>query len=238
MINAESTQGPDLWDGPVRDETVSYPIIDSTCRFEGNVWEVRTDTVTIPTTAEATETVTRDVVVHTGAVGVIALNSRQEVYLLRQYRHPVSMALFEPPAGLLDHTGESALATAQRELAEEAGLEADTWNVLVDFFTSPGGTSEALRIFLARDVRARPGGRIATGEAEEVSMPGAWVPLDEAVSRVMGGNLGNPTAVVGILATAHAARTGFHDLRGAEVPWPAREHLVRQGRVFDLSHQA
>lgn len=58
--------------------------------------------------------------------------------LIRQYRHPVAMNLFEPPAGLLDVPGELPQVTAARELAEEAGYKAANWQVLVDFLNSPG----------------------------------------------------------------------------------------------------
>jgi 8-oxo-dGDP phosphatase len=81
---------------------------------------------------------------------VIALDEMDRVLLIRQYRHPVGMWLLEPPAGLLDVTGEQPWVTAQRELAEEAGYEARTWAVLVDLLNSPGGSSEAIRVFLAR----------------------------------------------------------------------------------------
>lgn len=214
------------WTGPVEDAVVDIPVISSEQQYEGHVWTIRTDTVDI-----GGHVVSRDVVVHTGAVAVLALDESDSVYLLRQYRHPAGMALFEPPAGLLDVDGEPPLETAKREFAEEAGLIAESWHVLADFFNSPGGSTEILRIYLAQDVALRPGGRVHTGEAEEVDMPGAWVPLDEAVDLVLGGQLANPTAVVGILAAAAAKTRGWSSLRHAESPWPVRDHLLATGRV-------
>ena len=217
---------PSEWTGPVRDEIADYPATSTVTRFSGHVWDVRTDLVTI-----GDHTVERDFVAHTGAVAVIALDADERVYLLRQYRHPVGMFLFEPPAGLLDVDGEPPWITASRELAEEAGLEAEHWSVLVDFFNSPGGSSESIRIYLAQGLIQRAGGRIHTGEAEEVDLPGCWVPIDEAVELVLKGQLGNPTAVVGVLAVAEARRTRWETLRPVDAPWPVRDYLMSQGRV-------
>jgi 8-oxo-dGTP pyrophosphatase MutT (NUDIX family) len=69
--------------------------------------------------------VKRDVVIHPGAVGIVAVDAEVNVHVLRQYRHPVAAELWEIPAGLLDDPGETPWATAQRELVEEAGLRAD-----------------------------------------------------------------------------------------------------------------
>ena len=95
---------------------------------------------------------TRDVVEMPGAVAVAVLNDNNELLMLNQYRHPVRMNLWEVPAGLLDIDGEDPLVAAQRELAEEADLQADTWNALTDYFSSPGATSEAGRVYLARNL--------------------------------------------------------------------------------------
>ncbi len=214
------------WTGDVSDTPVDFPVTNSVDRFVGQVWTVRTDTVDIDE-----HIVDRDYVVHTGAVAVAAIDDAGRIYLLRQYRHPVGMMMFEVPAGLLDVAGEGALATAKRELAEEAGLEARDWNVLVDFFTSPGGLSESIRVFLARDLTAREGGRVLTGEAEEAEMPGCWVDLDEAANLVLGGQLGNPTTVVSILAAVRARSEDWVSLRPGDAAWSARDHLLDTGRV-------
>ena len=166
----------EVWDGPVADSFESHPVLARHQRFHGAVWDVRSDEVQI-----GDHRVVRDLVVHPGAVGVIALDDQDRILLIRQYRHPVAAFLFEPPAGLLDTHKETAWDCAQRELAEEAGLRADDWHVLIDFLNSPGGTSETLRCFLARGLHPLEGGREHTGEAEEAHLPQAWLPLDEAV---------------------------------------------------------
>lgn len=216
----------ELWPGVVADELAALPVKATQQRFRGRVWDVRTDEVEFPDGLAA-----RDYVVHTGAVAIAALNAADQLYLIRQYRHPAASYLFELPAGLLDVPGEDPLYTAERELAEEAGLVAGSWNVLTDFFTSPGGSTEAIRLYLARDVSERPGGRIQTGEAEEVSLPGVWVSVDDAVQLVLAGSIGNAIAVIGILAVAAAQRDGWTSLREARAQWPQRDFLNELGRV-------
>lgn len=180
----------------------------------GRVIDVRTDQV--PTDDGVA---TRDVVVHPGAVGIIALDAGDRVALLQQYRHPVGRMLWEPPAGLLDVTDEPPLRAAQRELYEEAHLEAGRWHVLVDVFTSPGMTDEAARVYLARDVRESARER-HQGEFEERELPLRWVPLDEAVTAVLDGRVHNALAANGVLAAAAARAAGWSTLRPADAPWP------------------
>jgi ADP-ribose pyrophosphatase len=200
----------------VADQPASYDVEQTAVAYRsGRVIDVRTDTVAFP----GGESATRDVVVHPGAVGVIALDESDRVLLLRQYRHPVRQLLWEPPAGLLDEPGEDPLRTAQRELFEEAHVQADRWNVLVDVFTSPGMTDEAVRVYLARDVRPAEGEQHDRVH-EERDMPVEWLPLGDAVARVLDGRLHTPLAVMGVLATAVARRTGFADLRPGDAAWP------------------
>ena len=191
-----------------------YTVASSDVVYDGRIISVRRDVVRMP----AGTTAQRDVVVHPGAVGVIALRG-DDVLLVNQYRHPVGRRLDELPAGLLDVDGESYVRAAQRELMEEAGLAAGTWHVLVDVLTSPGMTNEAIRLYLARDVHEV---ERDVQEHEEAEMTSSWVPLDEAVRRVLSGELENAMACVGLLAAAHAARTGFDGLRPADAPWPAK----------------
>ncbi len=99
----------------------------------------------------------RTVVSHPGAVAVVALDDAGRVLMIRQYRHPVGYQLWEIPAGLRDAAGEPPLETARRELFEETGYRAREWHVLIDYFTSPGFTTERLRIYLAP--RRSPGRR-------------------------------------------------------------------------------
>lgn len=210
----------------VADEPAQVIVRSSEPAFDGQVWDVRRDEIELPDG----QTVTRDVVVHTGAVGVIALDADDRLLLLRQYRHPVRCYLWEPPAGLLDVPGENPLAAARRELAEEAHLQATRWHVLADFFNSPGGSTEAFRCYLARDVTQLPEGARHHGEAEERDMLRVWVDLGQARDLVLSGRLHNPTAVVGILAAAAARDAAWTTLRPADAPWPERSPGRRRGQ--------
>jgi ADP-ribose pyrophosphatase len=108
---------------------------------------------------------------------------------------------------------------AERELLEEAGYRAADWHALTDYFSSPGIITERLRIFLARDLEPVPEAeRDFVPEHEEAHLVVGWLPLDEAVEKVLAGELHNGVAVTGILA-AYAARTrGFAALRAADAP--------------------
>lgn len=185
------------------------PVSESRVLHRGMVWDVVSETVDLG----AAGTVTREFVRHPGAVSVIALDDDDRVLLLRQYRHPVRAELLEPPAGLLDVPGEPPLAAARRELAEEADLVAGAWWLLTEYLSSPGGSDEALHVFLARDLSPVPDEERHVREAEEADMTAVWVPLDDAVTAVLGGRLRSPSTVIGVLA-AHAARSrGWTDLR-------------------------
>jgi ADP-ribose pyrophosphatase len=162
----------------------------------------------------------REIVEHPGAVAVVALDADDNVVLVNQYRAPVATRLDELPAGLLDIEGEGALTAAKRELAEEAGLAAAQWSVLVDLYPSPGMSTEAIRIYLARELSQAEHDFAA--EHEELTLTTSRVPLAEAVQRAMAGQITNATAVAGLLAAVHGMAGGWQGLRPAEAPWPAR----------------
>lgn len=162
--------------------------------------------------------VRREYLRHPGAVAVVALNDDGEVLLLRQYRVPVAAYLWEVPAGLLDAPGESLVAAAQRELAEEADLRATTWHTLADYATSPGGSDERIRVFLARGLSEVPEDQRHQREAEEFGMQQRWVGLDDAVDAVAEGRVHNPSTVIGVLAARTARSRGWAGLRPADAP--------------------
>ena len=185
--------------------------------YEGRIWDVVSDSFQL---SDGTDTLVRDYIDHPGAVAILPMNSDGEILLLKQYRHPVGMDLWEIPAGLLDVEGEEFQVGAARELAEEADLAAGTWNVLADVFNSPGSSSEAIRIYLARDLTEVPHHERHERTDEEAEIEFHWINLDDAVESVLAGRLHNPSAVVGILAAAAARADGFSGLRPADAPWP------------------
>jgi len=126
---------------------------------------------------------------------------------------------------LLDVEGEDPLDAAARELYEEAGYRASEWSVLVDTFTSPGGSDEAARIYLARGLSEVAADERFSGEGEERDMPSRWFSLAEAREAVLSGRLHNPLGVIGILAAAAVFIDNAIDpsqMRAPTSPWFAR----------------
>jgi 8-oxo-dGTP pyrophosphatase MutT (NUDIX family) len=206
--------GAGLADRPEHWPVSSSEVVHAT----GRVISVRRDTIEPP----VGESFVRDVVVHPGAVGVVALDQNNRMLLVRQYRHPVGYKLLEPPAGLLDVQGEQYRLGAERELWEETATKAADWRILVDAFTSPGLTNEAVRIFLARDLS--PADESFERLHEEADMETVWAPLIDVVGAVLAGQLQNPILVMGSLAAWTALNgPGFETLRPADSPWPAKD---------------
>ena len=168
------------------DETQSLEIVESETVYRGAIWDVRRETFDY-----RGEKLTRDFVDHPGAVSIVALNDNAEIMMIRQYRHAIRALDWEIPAGLLDIPGEDPLVCAQRELVEEADLEADTWQHLTRLNTTPGGSNESTHIFLATD-RPQTSG-ITHGITP--NRPAYWLSL----GRQNGTNLshfeGNPTSI-------------------------------------------
>ncbi len=206
----------------LRDDPVDLEIVSSELAFEGRVWNVRRDTFRL-----GTDELVRDYVDHTGAVAVLALDERDWVLLIKQYRHPVRQRDWELPAGLLDSAGESPLAAAQRELAEEADLVAERWDLLSEFMTSPGGSNEVLRVFLARGVSAAPAAFDRTEEEAEIEL--RWVALDDVVDGVLARELQNSILMIAALSAHTARERGWRDLGATDEPW-LRHPLERPGR--------
>jgi 8-oxo-dGDP phosphatase len=194
----------------IEDAAESWPVVASEPLLKNWLITVRSDKVRLPDDHYAERTV----VTHPGAVAILALDDAQRVLMIRQYRHPVGRLLWEIPAGLRDTGGESPLQTAQRELLEETGYRASRWHTLLDYFSSPGYTTERIRIFLARDVeQAADNGYVR--EHEEKYIVADWVPLAEAVGLALSGKLHNGPAIAGVLAGYAASSEEFSGLRPA-----------------------
>lgn len=192
------------------------PLERSEVVYRGRIWDVVQDKFRLGPAGDA---LVRDYIEHPGAVAVLALDEAGRVLLINQYRHPVKMNLWEIPAGLLDVDGEDPQAAAVRELAEEADLRAEQWDVLVDIFNSPGSSSEAIRIYLVRGLSEVPGPDRHVRTEEEAEIQFRWVPLTEAAAAVLAGHIHNPSAVGGVLAAVTAQADGFSLLRPADAPW-------------------
>ena len=208
-------QGREL--DPLADEFVNRPILDSRTVYDGMVWDVVSERVDL---GEA-GAVTREFVRHSGAVAVAALDDQDRICLIQQYRHPVRALEWEVPAGLLDVHGEQPWVAAVRELHEEADLTAGTWHVLADYFSSPGGLDEAMRVYLARDLREVAHADRHERDGEELGMPLRWVPLEAARDAILAGRMHNATATVAVLAALAARDQDWATLRPQDAPWPA-----------------
>ncbi|UFS99978.1 NUDIX domain-containing protein [Nocardia huaxiensis] len=192
--------------------THEFDTVSSRTVYSGAILALRLDQVAMPGGRVAE----REVIEHHAAVAVAALDAEDNLVLINQYRHPIGRRLLELPAGLLDKQGEDPLEAAKRELAEETGLAAREWSVLVDVALSPGFTDEALRVYLATGLYEtdRP-----DPELEEADIEIRRVPLSEAVRAALAGEITNATAVAGVLALNTARATGA-TLRPADAPWP------------------
>jgi 8-oxo-dGTP pyrophosphatase MutT (NUDIX family) len=114
------------------------------------------------------------------------------VCLLRQFRHAAGGWLLELPAGKLDG-GEPPLDCARRELEEEAGVQAASWEKLGEFFSSPGVLTEVIHLYLARELTPKPR-RPEEHEVFEVR----WLPLQEAFAMAASGGLEDGKSLVGL----------------------------------------
>ncbi len=187
-----SPQDEDL----LQDQPENPRILTSERVYEGSVWDVRAETFDYNGA-----TIARQFVDHTGAVAVLVLDEQERVLLIQQYRHPVRLRDWELPAGLLDIPGEDPLVAAKRELAEEADLIAADWSELVAFYSSPGGSNELIRVYLASGVS--PSEQTFARFDEEADIVKRWVPLDDVVAGVLEGRLKNSILAIAVLA-AHA----------------------------------
>ena len=199
-----------------QDEHVPVRLVSSQTVFKGKVFDIQRDELTL---TYSEQPIVREYMAHPGAVVIVALRGdegNEEILLERQYRHPVRAKLWEVPAGLLDIPGEDPLIGAQRELAEEADLTAQHWDVLLDIFNSPGCSSESIRIFLARGLEST--GQTFDREDEEADFEYQWVRLDDAVTAALDGRLHNASTVSAVLATDAACRRGWK-LRSLSSEW-------------------
>jgi 8-oxo-dGDP phosphatase len=188
-----------------------FAVLSTSDVYIGRILGLRVDEVAMPGGGHAG----REVVEHLGAVAIVALDEDDHVTLIHQYRHPLGRRIWELPAGLIDKLGEDPVETARRELAEEVGLAAADWSVLVDVAASPGFTDEVVRVFLATDLATVE--RVMEGE-EEADLVARRFPLEDAVRMVLSGEIVNSATVGGLLA-AHTVRTLDRTPRAADAPW-------------------
>jgi 8-oxo-dGTP pyrophosphatase MutT (NUDIX family) len=150
------------------------------------------------------ESFERSIIHHPGAVTIVPIDANRRVTLVRQYRAAVDRMVLEAPAGTCDVDGEELEATARRELEEEAGLLAESMEVLIGTFNTPGISDQHTTIYLATGLSpcpAKPSG------VEEGFMTIETIALDDVESLVADGTLVDETTVLGLfLARTHLDR--------------------------------
>lgn len=184
--------------GLLADQPTAWPVVASRDLFRNDwVMALREDVVTRPGHPE--DQFTRLCLEHPGAVVVLAVDERERVLCLRQYRHAAKMNFIELPAGLRDSDGEAAEITARRELQEEAELQATQWRLLLSTYSSAGITTEVHEIFLATGLSPCSRGDFAL-QHEEAEMERFWVPFTELLDAVLSGRVRQGPLVQAVLA--------------------------------------
>jgi ADP-ribose pyrophosphatase len=145
-----------------RDTHLVETRVSSRCVFDGKLLHVRSDDVRLPDGHAAT----REYIVHPGAVLIVPVRDDGRLVVERQFRYPLNRRMIEFPAGNLE-PGEDAIATAKRELVEEAGYEARAWTPLGNVHTVVSYSTEAIAFFVAEGL-VPVGANLDHGEFLEV----------------------------------------------------------------------
>jgi 8-oxo-dGTP pyrophosphatase MutT (NUDIX family) len=169
-----------------------------TTQFQGRIISLTTDEVRLPNGHLAS----LEVVHHPGGSAAVAIDARECVCLLKQYRYVADGWLWELPAGKLE-PGEPPLLTAQRELIEEAGVSAREWRDLGCYLSSPGVFSEVLHLFLATGIEPAAA---AHEQAEVIEVH--WVPFNEACEWAENGRIRDGKTALGLLRARYVRCLG------------------------------
>jgi ADP-ribose pyrophosphatase len=166
-----------------------WKILGQEIKFEGWRIRVRQDRVIAPSGKETTW----DVVMHPGAVAIVARPTPDEVVLIRQQRYATREELIELPAGTLEK-GENPLETARRELKEETGYAASCMELRATFYTTPGFSDELMYLYEASGLEPGPQ-RLEDDEDIQVDV----VSVDEALRMTRDGRIRDAKTLVGLL---------------------------------------
>ena len=169
-------------------------ILESQLVYTGKITSIRRDELT----RGDGKTFVRETAVASDAVGIVAMDDKGRILLIRQYRHPMGRPVWEIPAGRMDVEGEKPEETALRELREEADTEASSVELLTLFLNSAGWTTEKTYVYLAKDLMDVPEFQ---RENEEADIEKKWLSLNEAAELVKSGEIDDAKTVIGILMT-------------------------------------
>src|SRR5215831_1875828 len=163
--------------------------------WKGRIADLGVERVTLPNGTG----VDLEVMRHPGASGVVAIDDRGQVALIRQYRYAAGGYIWELPAGILGPS-EPPADCARRELREETGIEADELTHLGTIVTTPGFCDERIHLFLARHLQ--DGGH--AHEADEVIAEIVRVPLADALTMIRAGEIVDAKTIAGLHLAAAA----------------------------------
>ena len=173
-------------------------IVDSQPIYGGRIVRFRVDTVVLPDGSRAI----REIIGTPGAVVIVPLTDDGQVRMVRQYRSAIGEFLLELPAGTLE-PNEAPEQAAPRELAEETGDRAASWQRLAGFYTVPGICDEYLHLFLATGLT--PG---QTNQEADEFIEVVTLPLDEALDMVRRGEIRDAKTIIGLLMVAGLKKPG------------------------------
>lgn len=157
--------------------------------YSGRVVKLRVDEVEL----ENGETSTREVIHHSGGVAVLAIDDAENILFVRQFRYPYGEVLLELPAGKLNE-GEDAYTCGFRELEEETGYVAGTYEYLGQAYPTPGYTDEILHLYTARNL-TKTKQRLDDDEFLTVEK----IPYQKAVAMCLAGEIKDAKTLVAIL---------------------------------------
>ena len=161
--------------------------------YEGIIVTVKRDVAALQNGNQAE----REVVLHPGGVGIVAITDDNKILMVDQYRYPMSEVITEIPAGKLEY-GEDPFKCAVRELSEETGYSAGKYVDLGAIYPSPGYCREILYLYLALDLKP---GEMHLDENELLSVKA--VDIDELIAKIMANEIKDSKTVVGILKAKH-----------------------------------
>ncbi|HEY8869262.1 MAG TPA: NUDIX hydrolase [Candidatus Limnocylindrales bacterium] len=194
-------------DGRDTETDLTETVVGSRLVHRGHYIDLRVDEIERADGSRAT----REVIDHPGAVAIVAVDADDQILLVRQWRTPAGRALLEIPAGTLDRdpitriTEDPDLA-AVRELEEETGYRAATWQLLGRFWTAPGFATELMHLYLATELRpADAEGRLGPDEDERLELE--RVPVVEALALADRGEIADAKSLVGLLWLARLRTT-------------------------------
>lgn len=172
--------------------------------MQGRVFEIAVERVALPSGRETT----LEILHHPGAAAIVAVNEREEVLLIRQFRHAAGGELWEIPAGTRDGQ-EEPLACARRELVEETGFAAHGWSDLGVMLPVPGYSTEKIHLYFARDLEQRT----QALDDDEVIGEVRAVPVEQALQWAEEGTIVDAKTIVALFRAQRRGLLGLEEKR-------------------------